>query len=174
MTPADQTKTKQDQTSKPFVIARTVDVPRARLWKAWTDTEQLKKWWGPKGAEVLKAKLDLRPGGTFHYCMRYNGQEMWGKFVYREIVPNERFVFVSSFSDEKGGVTRHPMSDSWPIQMLTTITFTEQDGKTTITVQWAPIDPTEAERKTFDSGHDSMRIGWTGTFDQLTEYLKKP
>ena len=92
-----------------FVITRVVDAPRSRVWKAWTDAKELKKWWGPKGFEVVSTKVDLKPGGIFHYLLRSpNGQEMWGKFVYREIVPEERLVFISSFSDEDAGETRHP------------------------------------------------------------------
>jgi uncharacterized protein YndB with AHSA1/START domain len=98
---------------------------------------------------------------------------MRGKFVYREIVAPERLVFVNSFSDERGGVTRHPFSPAWPLEMLSTITFSERDGKTTVTVQWIPLNPTEEERATFDGAHDGMKQGWSGTFDQLAAYLAK-
>jgi len=98
---------------------------------------------------------------------------MWGKFVYREIEAPRRIVLVNSFSDEKGGITRHPMSATWPLQLLTTTTLTEQGGKTTVTVEWSPLDATDAERHTFDGAHDSMKQGWGGTFEQLAEYLAK-
>jgi len=83
-----------------------------------------------------------------------------------------RIVLVNSFSDEKGGLTRHPMSPTWPLEMLSTTTLTEHEGKTTITPRWAPLNPTEEERKTFDAAHEGMKQGWTGTFDQLAAYLK--
>jgi uncharacterized protein YndB with AHSA1/START domain len=161
--------------SKEFVIERTFNAPRERVWKAWTDAEQLKQWWGPKGFLPRYAKVDLRPGGTFHYCLRSGGgQEMWGKFTYREIVAPERLVFVSSFSDEAGGTTRHPMHQSWPLEMLSTITFEDEPGgKTKITVRWQALNATAEEQKTFDDGHDSMRMGWTGTFEQFAAYLAK-
>ena len=57
--------------------------------------------------------------------------------------------------------------------MLTTTTFAEQGGKTAVTVHWLPLNATEEERKTFDSSHEGMRQGWTGTFDQLADYLAK-
>ena len=157
-----------------FVITRVFDAPRELVWKAWTDRERLMQWFGPKGFALKVATLDFRPGGTFHYSMRSpDGKEMWGKFVYREIVAPERIVLVNSFSDEKGNLTRHPFSPGWPLEMLSTTTFTEQAGKTTLTLRWAPVNATEAERKTFDSSHDGMRQGWTGTFEQLDEYLAK-
>ena len=157
-----------------IVSARVFDAPRELVWKAWTERDRLTQWFGPKGFTMTAAALDFRPGGVFHYCLRSpDGNEMWGKFVYRKIVAPERIVLVNSFSDEKGGLTRHPMSPTWPLEMLSTTTFVEHEGKTTLTVLWAPLNPTEEERKTFDTSHDGMRQGWTGTMDQLAAYLAK-
>jgi len=156
-----------------FVISREFNAPRELVWKAFTEPDQMKQWWGPKGAEVLYCKMDLRPGGIFHYRMRYMNNDMWGRFVYREIDPPKRIVFVSSFSDEQCGITRHPMAPTWPREMLSTVTFDEQAGKTTFTVRWIPINETDEEWKMFDTGRGSMKQGWTGTFDQLEAYLAK-
>ncbi|MBI3777741.1 MAG: SRPBCC domain-containing protein [Gammaproteobacteria bacterium] len=160
--------------TKEFVISRTFDAPRELMFRVWTDPEHMQRWWGPKGFKVIHSKMDLRPGGIYHYGMLSpNSQEMWGRFVFREIVKPERLVFISSFSDEKGNVTRHPMHLSWPLEMLSKITFTEQAGKTTVTVRWAPLNATAEERKTFEDGFSSMQQGWGGTFEQLGEYLAK-
>ena len=157
-----------------FTLSRTFDAPRELVWKAFTDPERLKHWWGPKGFTARVAKMDFRVGGSYHYCLRSpDGHDMWGKFVYREIVAPERIVFVNCFSDEKGGVTRHPMHKVWPLEMLSTFTFTEHKGKTTFTIQWTPLNATESERKTFSDGMAGMNQGWTGTLDQLTAYLKR-
>ncbi len=162
------------QSDRPFVIWRTFDAPRERLWKAWTERDRLMQWFGPKGFKMPVAKMDFRPGGIFHYCLRSpDGHEMWGKFAYREIVAPERIVLVNSFSDEAGGLTRHPMSATWPLEMLSTFTLAEQQGRTSVTVRWVPINPTEQERKTFDAAHEGMKQGWTETFDQLVAYLGK-
>ncbi|HET9183445.1 MAG TPA: SRPBCC family protein [Candidatus Angelobacter sp.] len=155
-----------------FVISRTFDAPRDLVWKAFTDPECMKQWWGPKGAKVIASKMDLRPGGIYHYGMQTpDGHEMWGKFVYREIVPPERLVLVSSFSDKEGKLTRHPMSPTWPLEMFSVFTFTEHQGKTTVTIRWSPLNASEQERKTFAEGHASMQQGWSGTFEQLAAYL---
>src|SRR6266404_5691693 len=164
----------ETQSEHEFVLTRVFDAPRKLIWKAFTDPEHMKHWWGPKGFTVRITKMDFRPGGTYHYCMRSpDGRDMWGKFVYREIVAPERIVFINSFSDEKGGLTRHPMSPTWPLEMLSTFTFAENDGKTTFTIKWAPHNATETERKTFDDGRKGMQQGWTGTLDQLADYLAK-
>jgi len=160
--------------SDEFVITRVFDAPRERVWKAWTEAERLKQWWGPKGFTVSHCTVDLRPGGVMHYCLRSpDGHDMWGKFVYREIVKPEKLVFVVSFSDEKGGLVRHPMHAKWPMELLSTLTLAKHEGRTTLTLQWSPLSATDSERETFDAGHASMQQGWGGTFDQLADYLKR-
>jgi uncharacterized protein YndB with AHSA1/START domain len=155
-----------------FIISRTFDAPRELVFKALTETERLAHWWGPKGFTMEVSTLDLRPGGVFHYSMKSpDGFVMWGKFVYREIVAPEKIVFVNSFSNEEGGLTRHPLSPTWPIEVLNTLTLIEQDGKTTMSIRGGPINASEEEVRTFESGFDSMTQGFSGTFDQLVEYL---
>jgi uncharacterized protein YndB with AHSA1/START domain len=159
-------------TASKFVISRTFNAPLDRVWKAWTEPEQMAAWWGPKGFKADVKALDLKPGGLFHYLLTSpQGQEMWGRMVFREIVPKERLVFINSFSDPDGGLTRHPLAPEWPLQMHTTITFAEADGKTTVTVTWVPYEASEAERDTFEKGRESMQAGWTGTFDKLESHL---
>lgn len=161
------------KSSEPFVISRVFDAPRDRVWKAWTEAARLKQWWGPAGFKVHTCKVDLRPGGVFHYGMKApDGSDMWGKFVYREITAPRKLVFIVSFSDPKGGMTRHPSAPNWPLQMLSTVTFEEQGGKTKVTVRWIAHEATELERKTFEDGMESMQQGWTGTLDQFAGYLK--
>jgi uncharacterized protein YndB with AHSA1/START domain len=161
--------------SPDFVISRVFDAPRDLVWKAFTDPERMKHWWGPKGFTVIASKMDLRPGGTYHYGMKApDGSAMWGKFKYREIEPPQRLVFINSFSDEAGGTTRHPMAPTWPLEMLSTFTFEElPGGKTKFTIRWAAHNATADEQKTFDAGHDGMRMGWGGTMEQLEAYLAK-
>jgi uncharacterized protein YndB with AHSA1/START domain len=160
--------------SKDFVISRVLDAPRDLVWQCFTDPKHMKQWWGPKGVKILKSEMDLRVGGTYHYGMvTPDGKVMWGKFVYREITPPKKLVLINSFSDEAGGLTRHPLSPTWPMEMYSVFTFEEADaGKTKFTVRWSPHNATEEERKTFDAGHDSMTQGWGGTLDQLAGYLK--
>ena len=133
----------------------------------------MKEWWGPKGSTIVASKMDLRIGGIYHGAMRApDGRVMWAKFVYREIAAPERLVWVHSFSDEAGGLTRHPLSSTWPLEMLTTVTFdNEAGGKTKVTIRWSPLNASAEEQKTFDAAHDSMRGGWGGTFDRLAAYL---
>ena len=159
---------------KPFVLSTLVDAPRDVVWRAWTEPERLKRWWGPKGFTVHTCKVDLRRGGVFHYGMKTpDGKDVWGRFVYSEIRAPERLQFVVSFSDPQGGVTRHPWNANWPLQMLSTVEFAPDcSDRTKVTVHWTPHEASEVERKTFDEGRESMKQGWTGTFEQFGEYLK--
>lgn len=165
------------QVAREFAVSRTFDAPRALVFEAWTEEKHLTQWWGPKGATIIACTNDLRPEGVLHYGMRMpDGMEMWGRWVYREVTPPRRLVFVSTFSDPEGGITRAPFpafEGKWPLETLSTITFEEEDGRTTVTVRWVPFHATEAERKMFDDHHASMRGGWTGTFEQLGTYLER-
>jgi uncharacterized protein YndB with AHSA1/START domain len=157
-----------------FSISRTFDAPRELVWKAFSDPERMRHWWGPKGFKVIASEMDFRVGGTYHYGLRGpDGKDIWGKFVYREIVAPERMVLVTSFSDEAGGITRHPLAPTWPLEMLSTFLFEDVGGQTKVTIKWLPLQPSDEERKTFEAGRDSMRQGWTGTFEQLGDYLAK-
>jgi uncharacterized protein YndB with AHSA1/START domain len=159
---------------KEFVITRIFDTPRELMFKMWSEVEHLKNWWGPKDLEVGDAKLDFRPGGFFHYSMRSpEGIEMWGKFVYLEIEGPEKIVFVNSFSDQDGNIVRAPFSPTIPLEIRNIITFTENDGKTTVSLSSSPIHATEEERNTFKEMFESMKQGFGGTFDQLADYLTK-
>jgi uncharacterized protein YndB with AHSA1/START domain len=161
-----------ESTDQEFVLTRTFDAPRDLVFKAHTEADRLKQWWGPKSFTMISCDVDLRPGGVFHYGMKApNGSEMWGKWTFREIAAPERLVFVSSFSDKEGGVTPNPFMADWPLEVLSTITFTEQDGKTTLTMRGVPINATETERKNFIAAFDGMTKGWKGTLDELEAYL---
>jgi uncharacterized protein YndB with AHSA1/START domain len=155
-----------------FRLERLFDAPRPRVWRAFTEADQLKHWWGPKGFAMLSCKLDLRPGGLFHYGMRSpDGHEMWGKWVFRDIAAPELLSFVVSFSDAAGGITRHPMAPTWPLEMLSTTRFIAQGDKTLLSMETIAVNASDAERQTFVAGRDGMRQGFGGTLDQLDAYL---
>ena len=160
-------------TEREFSVTRMFDAPRELVWKCFTEPQHMKEWWGPKGSTIVASKMDLRVGGTYHGAMRSpDGTVMWAKFVYREIAAPERLVWEHWFSDEAGGLTRHPLSPTWPLKLLTTVTFDDASGgKTKLTLRWSPLDANEEERKTFAAAHDGMHGGWAGTFDQLAAYL---
>ena len=155
-----------------FTYVRTLDAPRDLVWKAHTERDRLMRWWGPAGFKMLICDIDLRPGGVFLYGMQApDGSEMWGRWVFREIVAPQRLSYVLSFSDRDGGIATPPFAQGWPPEILTIVTFTEQDGKTVVRLTGAPLNATPQQRQTYADGHASMRGGFGGTFDQLEAYL---
>jgi uncharacterized protein YndB with AHSA1/START domain len=155
-----------------FVFERVLDAPRNLVFAAWTEEDHLKQWFAPIGFTIPVCRLNLVPGGIFHYCMRApNGVEMWGKWIFQEIVLPERIVLVNTFSNKHGNLTRHPYVPEWPLEMLTAITLIEAGAETRVRLAWAPVNASLAEQKTFESMHDAMTQGWNGTFDQLAAYL---
>ncbi len=103
-------------------IEREFDAPRERVWEAWTVPDLVMRWWGPKGYPIPVARISLRVGGQFLYCMRSpEGKDIWGTGFYREITPFERIVMTDSFADEKGNIvpaTQYGMSPDFPRELL--------------------------------------------------------
>ncbi|HEX8912864.1 MAG TPA: SRPBCC family protein [Humisphaera sp.] len=156
-----------------FVITRTFDAPRDVVFAAWTKADHLAKWFGPVGFTMISAKPDLATGVVFHYGMRSpGGQEMWGKWAVREVLPPKSIVIVASFSDPAGNTTRAPFFADWPLEVLSVLTFEDAPGgRTTMTMRGLPLNATPAERARFVGHHDSMRGGWGGTLEQFAKYL---
>src|ERR1041385_5891846 len=125
--------TASDIQTRPFVIRRTFNAPRALVWDAWTDLAHLKQWFSPSGMHMSEATMDFRPGGSFHYQITSpDGLEMWGKWEFLDIVAPEKIVLLQSFSNAEGGLGRHPLAPTWPQRMLATTTLKEENGKTVL------------------------------------------
>jgi uncharacterized protein YndB with AHSA1/START domain len=162
-----------DRLTGDLATSRDFQAPLPLVWKAWTEAEHLARWFGPAGCNMVKCTLDLRPGGRFHYGLGVpGGLQVWGLWTFREIVPPTRLVFVASFSDEAGGQTVHPMAPTWPREMLSTVSLSENGSSTTVTVTAQALNPTEIEASTFEDGKAGMTQGWGGTFDQLEAHLR--
>lgn len=155
-----------------FVITRNIKAPRETVFDAFTNPDHLAQWWGPKGFTFLSCKVDMRPGGTFHYGMQGpDGAVMWGMLRYREVVPYQKLVFITEFSDEEGNAMRHPLAANWPLQTMTIATFTEAGGKTMISFEVRPVEASNVELELFASAHGGMNVGTNGMFDMLDAYL---
>jgi uncharacterized protein YndB with AHSA1/START domain len=156
-------------TTKELVLTRVFDAPRERVWKAWTNPAEVKRWWGPKTFTTPVAEIDLRIGGKYVSAMRApDGKEYWSTGVYREIVPLRKLVLTDSFADPKGNVvpaTYYGMSAEIPREMLITVTFEDLGGKTKMTLRHAGL-PAGPDREGADQG-------WSESFDKLDAVLAK-
>lgn len=183
------------QPGRGIVLTRELDAPRSQVFQAWTDPDRFAAWWGPDGFTTPACTIDPRPGGVLHYCMRSpEGQDFWGKGVYREVVEPGRIVYVDSFADADGNLVepaRYGMSPGWPAEALVTLTLAERipvglhprerrapfvaparapsdrrpsDGGTHLTLEHAVEAAPESER-------DMCQQGWSQTLDRLADYL---
>lgn len=158
-----------------FVITRVFAAPPQMVWDAWTEPDHFAQWFGPKGTTATVKAQDLRPGGILHFSINApDGGKMWAKFVYREVNEPSRLVWVQSFSDQAANLTRAPFFDGkWPLELLTTVTFVEEDAGTRVTLTWTPVNATGVERETFAGNMDSMNQGWGGSFEELDAVLAR-
>ena len=146
-----------------LVVTRVFDAPRELVFQAWTEAEHLIHWWAPKTWTTTSCNVDLRPGGSFRYCMRApDGSQVCGLGIYREIVAPERLVYTDMFADADGNPvppTHYGASPEYPAETLITVIFEEQDSRTRVTLRQG-VPPNLKER-------DGMVQGWNEMLDHL-------
>ena len=152
-----------------LTIVREFNAPRNLVFKAFSEAERLAQWWGPVTFKTSVVSLDFRPQGIFHYKMESPELVMWARWVYGQIKKPELIEFTLSFTDESGrNITRAPFfNNTWPLEIFNEFSFTEKDGKTTLTTRSYPINATEAEMQTYLENQDSFRQGTIATLEQL-------
>jgi len=154
-----------------LVLERTFNAPRELVFKAYTEAEHLKQWWGPKGWTLPVCNVDFRPGGIWHYCMKcedknqgdFYGMESWGKAIYKEITAPEQIVYRDYFSDAEGNQAENMPST------LVTLDFVELENGKTKLINTAKYDSPEALQTVLDMG---MLEGIAQTLDNLEAHLE--
>src|SRR5262249_48941062 len=123
-----------------LTIKRTIDAPRALIWKAWTDPEHVKKWWAPAPWTTSECEMDLRPGGIFRTVMRSpEGQEFPHLACILEFVENEKLAMTNAL--EPGFrpasdllASKVEAEDCASIPFTAVLTLEERGGKTEYSV----------------------------------------
>ena len=144
---------------KEMTITRVFNAPREMVFKAWTNVNQLKKWWGPKNFTNPVCEIDAAPGGKILIHMQAPDEivyPMEGEF--HEIVEPEKLVFTSVALDEKGKRL---------FEILNTITFADENGKAKLTLHTA-VSNIISEAKPY---LDGMNTGWNMSLDRLNDLL---
>ena len=156
-----------------FTTLRVLNAPRDLVYRVHTQPEHLQTWMGPDGFRSIHCAMDLRSGGSHHYGLEGpGGMQMWGRQAFREVVANEKLVYLQSFSDKDGGVARHPMAPTWPLEMLATTTFEDAGpGQTRVTIHWAPHDTDDVGRTVFETSRAGMEMGFGGMWTKLESSL---
>jgi uncharacterized protein YndB with AHSA1/START domain len=150
------------------VIERSFDAPPHLIWRMWTEPEHLRAWYGPDGATVPVAKMDLRAGGSRLVCMEMDTPgglaRMWFTGEYREVVENERLVYTESMSDENGNVLSPSdmgMPPGHPVTTEVTIELTDLGGRTKMVLTHAGIP----------AGSPGA-AGWAMAFSKLAAHVE--
>ena len=144
-----------ESAERELLITRVFNAHRSLVFKAWTEPQHLVHWWGPQGFTLPSCTMDLRPGGTYRFCMRSpEGVDHWLQGIYREIMEPERLVFTYAFEDATGKPGH---------ETLVTVTFAELGEKTKLTVHQAVFESVTVR--------DEHVRGWTEALDRLAGYL---
>lgn len=165
---------KQSSGKEKFVINRSFDASLEKMFEMWTNPKHVSQWLPPTGFNMEFLKCDIRPGGSGFYAITGDdGMKMYGKIQYVKIEKPDQIVYTQQFANEKGNVSRHPMSPTWPETMLTVVKLaSEGPNRTRVTVTWEPQGKITAEElDTFVKAKAGMTQGWTGSFDKLDAYL---
>jgi uncharacterized protein YndB with AHSA1/START domain len=146
------------------VLERVFDAPIELVWKMWTDPVSFQAWYGPAGATVPVAELDVRPGGIRRVCMALGATQMWFTGQYLEVAAPTRLVYTEVMADESGQpVTPESlgMPAKTPGTTEVTVLLEEVDGGTRVTLTHAGV-PAES----------GAARGWSGAFDKLAAELR--
>lgn len=149
-----------EQTEHELSLVRMIEAPRAKLFKAWTDPELLRRWFAPLPYTTPVAELDVRPGGASLIVMRApDGTEFSNKGVYLEVVENEKLVLTDAY-------TKAWVPSEKPF-MTVIVTFEDAGGQTRYRAcvrHW-----TRADRE----AHEAMGFaeGWGQCADQLARLV---
>jgi len=152
-----------------LLLERVVDVPRARVWAAWTRPEHLKRWFTPVPWQTVECEIDLRPGGIFRTVMRGpQGEEFHNTGCYLEVRENERLIWTGAL----GPGFRPPArtASSKESFLMTAVISLEELGAATTKYTALVLHGDEDSRKQ----HEQMGFyqGWGKALDQLVALTK--
>jgi uncharacterized protein YndB with AHSA1/START domain len=153
-TPTANRTTTERTSDRELVVKRMINGPARIVFEAWTKADLLKRWWVPRsfGVTLVSCEADVRAGGQYRFVFSHSGSEMAFFGTYLEVTPPSRLVWTN---DEGDG------------QVVTTVTFEEQGGKTLIVMH--DLYPS---KQSLDAAMASgEKSGMDETLNQLDELL---
>ncbi len=158
-----------EEKKQDLIVSRVFDATPEKLFQAWSDPKMLAQWWGSKTYTTPVVKIDFRVGGQLLYCMRSpEGQDTWGKGIFKQIVRPSRIVVTDSFADPQGNTvpgSYYGMEEEWPMELLLTLTFEDLAGKTKFTLIHSGLPVGEMM--------ELIAASWNESFDKLEELLSR-
>jgi uncharacterized protein YndB with AHSA1/START domain len=156
-------------TPKEVEFERTYDAPLSKVWQAWTDQEQLKKWWGPDNVSIPECEIDLRVGGRIFIVMQateamgeYAGTRWPMEAKITELEPDTKLVYEARAWTEGD-------EDDTSIETVQVLHLSEEGGKTKLHLKASlnKIGPKAG------MAAEGMKYGYEQQFDKLDKYLQK-
>ena len=155
------------------IVTRVFEAPVERVWKAWSDPNDVMQWWGPIGFSCPLANMDFREGGTSLLCMRapqeFGGQDFFNTWTYSRIEPRKRIEFTHRFTDQNGRMVdpaQIGIPPGVPKEVRHVITFEELDGdQTEMTVTEYGYSSEQAR--------DLSKLGMEQCLDKMAEIFSK-
>jgi uncharacterized protein YndB with AHSA1/START domain len=145
---------------------RTFNASEADVWRVWTGSDSIQKWWGPRGYTALVVRNDVRVGGSYLWAMKSGqGKMFWSTGTYTEVVPNKRIVSTMSFSNESGKTipgSQVSVPGKWPDEITVIVEFSESEGKARVTVREVGIPLIV---------YPFSKVGWAQQFDKIRVLL---
>lgn len=151
-----------------YVLEREFHAPPELVWKAWTEPDLLRRWYGP-GVETTIHRFEPRPGGLWLLEMRWGENSSYQRAEFTDVTPPRRLVWLHSVADADWNVVRNPMAADWPRVLLTTVTFEEDAGRTRLRLTWVPHDASEVEIAGFRDALPGMDQGWSAGMELLSK-----
>jgi len=150
------------------VIERTFDAPADLIWQMWTEPEHFKAWYGPDGATIPVAKMDVRAGGSRLVCMEMDTpgglMQMWFTGEYRQVIQNQRLSYTESISDENGTVLSPQdtgMPGGQPATTEVTVDLEDLGGRTKMVLTHTGI-----------AADSAGNAGWTMALSKLAAHVE--
>jgi uncharacterized protein YndB with AHSA1/START domain len=155
---------------KELTIIRTFDAPRELVWKAWTDPDMIKQWWGPDHVTIPECEIDLKVGGKIYIVMEageamgpYKGIRWPMLGAFTTVEPNVKLSY-----DAKAWTEGQNENGETMIDQTTEVTFTdEENGKTQLKLI-AVIHKTGPGA---DMAVQGMQAGFTQHIEKLDTFL---
>jgi uncharacterized protein YndB with AHSA1/START domain len=154
--------------NKELLITHLFDAPRAIVFQAWTDPEQLKNWYAPDGCTIDFKSIDTKQGGSFHSCIHHPTYgDCWVKGQYLEVRAPEKLVFTMVMSDEEGNAVSSVQAGKtadWPEEQVTTVTFEPIGEQTKMTIHQTVSEEEAKKTGAYQS--------WVNMFEKLNLMLR--
>jgi uncharacterized protein YndB with AHSA1/START domain len=156
----------KDLEQREITLERELGADPERVWRSWTNADELESWWGPDGWVTTVRSLDVRPGGLWHFGMGPAARpepEVWIRSIYSEVIVSAALAYVEGFSDATG-------ADLDPDSQAVTVEFFGIDpGRTRLVLRTRFSSLARLEY----IASMGMVEGWTGGFDRLDRHLTK-